>query len=322
MIISDHTHTHTHSIRFAQREMHSMMNEDEVAHEQMLSKLLPSLTKLEEDNNQLRDIARTEEMAAQEALEQARREHTEAVSAVMELETTREETRKMLETEIRLAQDRDAAVQLAEEFERKFELMENSKEEDDDDNERVSKCADNDTEALSIRNNELRLQLKRMECAQYTTRRNMRMDVTIVKRVLGQTLSLLRGRTFHISSFLMFSIHSHTQTHHHHHHTGTLVKYAHGRGGGIANRFVSLHCARASTASLDSDSVTWVVGSIMSQYVVFEREAREFLITSHFYVLISPKNITRIAHSKKSTLEYELDYDENLTRASRSNTGT
>ena len=56
--------------------------------------------------------------------------------------------------------------------------------------------------------------------------------------------------------------------------------------------------------------------------MVFEREAREFLITSHFHVLISPKNITRIAHSKKSTLEYELDYDENLTRASRSNTGT
>ena len=299
-----------------------MMNEDEVAHEQMLSKLLPSLTKLEEDNNELRNIARTEEIAAQEALEQARREHTEAVSAVMELETTREETRKMLETEIRLAQDRDAAVQLAEEFERKFELMENSKEEDDDDNDRVSKCADNDTEALSIRNNELRLQLKRMECAQYTTRRNMRMDVTIVKRVLGQTLSLLRGRTFHISSFLMFSIHSHTQTHHHHHHTGTLVKYAHGRGGGIANRFVSLHCARASTASLDSDSVTWVVGSIMSQYVVFEREAREFLIISH----LRQRNITLIAltHTtrKNPTLEYKLDYDENLSRTSHSNTGT
>jgi len=95
---------------YAQREMHSMMNEDEVAHEQMLAKLLPSLAKLEEDNNELREIARCEESAAHDALDQARREHTEAVSAMIELEASREEKRKMLESEIRLAQDRDAAV--------------------------------------------------------------------------------------------------------------------------------------------------------------------------------------------------------------------
>ena len=41
--------------------------------------------------------------------------------------------------------------------------------------------------------------------------------------------------------------------------------------------------------------------------MVFEREAREFLIILHFHV---------------STLEYKLGYDGNLTRASRSNKGT
>ena len=40
------------------------------------------------------------------------------------------------------------------------------------------------------------------------------------------------------------------------------------------------------------------------------------------------KNMMRVAHSyrkkvtRKSTLEYKLDYDEHITRASRSNTGT
>ena len=63
-------------------------------------------------------------------------------------------------------------------------------------------------------------------------------------------------------------------------------------------------------------------------YVVFEREAREFQSFHIFMFQLSHKNITRIAHSyrkkvtRKSTLKYKLDYDENLTRASRSNTGT
>jgi len=120
--------------------------------------------------------------------------------------------------------------------------LESTKENDDDDDDdnRISKAVDTDAEALSIRNNELRLQLKRLECTQHNIKRNMRMDVTIVKRILGQTLTLLRGRT--------------------------LVKYAHGRGGGVANRFVSLHCARASKINLDLDNTEWVVGSIVSQY--------------------------------------------------------
>ena len=57
-------------------------------------------------------------------------------------------------------------------------------------------------------------------------------------------------------------------------------------------------------------------------YVVFEREAREFLF------IISLSHANRNARSKctlgytlKYTLEYTLEYYENLTRASRSNTG-
>ena len=52
--------------------------------------------------------------------------------------------------------------------------------------------------------------------------------------------------------------------------------------------------------------------SVEAEYVEFERVAREFLIISHFHVSITSEEY----HSKKkSSLEYELDYDENLTRA-------
>ena len=63
-------------------------------------------------------------------------------------------------------------------------------------------------------------------------------------------------------------------------------------------------------------------------YVVFEREAREFQSFHTFMFQLRHKNMMRVAHSyrkkvtRKSTLEYKLDYDEHLTRASRSNTGT
>ena len=67
-------------------------------------------------------------------------------------------------------------------------------------------------------------------------------------------------------------------------------------------------------------------------YVVLEREAREFFQSFLFFTFLlchsNNKNITRIAHlyrtntARKSTLGCELNYDENLTRASRSNTGT
>ena len=65
--------------------------------------------------------------------------------------------------------------------------------------------------------------------------------------------------------------------------------------------------------------------------VVFEREAREFqsfLFITFLLCHSNDKNITCIAHSyrknitQKSTLECKLNYDENLSRASRSNTGT
>ena len=76
-----------------------------------------------------------------------------------------------------------------------------------------------------------------------------------------------------------------------------------------------------------------------SQYVVFEREAREFrsfhffmfqlrdLFPSfHFFMFqlrdLNQKNITPThTATRKSTLERKVDYDENLIRASRSNTG-
>ena len=67
------------------------------------------------------------------------------------------------------------------------------------------------------------------------------------------------------------------------------------------------------------------------EYVVLEREAREFSIISHFHVSITSEEYhSHRAHSyrKKFTkknqrsLEYKLDYDENLTRASRTNIGT
>ena len=63
-------------------------------------------------------------------------------------------------------------------------------------------------------------------------------------------------------------------------------------------------------------------------YVVFEREAREFQSFHTFMFQLRHMNMMRIAHSyrkkvtRKSTLEYKLDYDEHITRASRSNTGT
>jgi hypothetical protein len=55
-------------------------------------------------------------------------------------------------------------------------------------------------------------------------------------------------------------------------------------------------------------------------YVVFEREAREFQLFSHFHIFmfqLRHKNITHIAHSchkeitRKATLECKCDYDEN-----------
>ena len=62
-------------------------------------------------------------------------------------------------------------------------------------------------------------------------------------------------------------------------------------------------------------------------YVVFEREAREFLFFTFLHS--NHKNTTRIAHSyrkkftrKSMVFEFTLDYDEYLTRASRSDTGT
>ena len=59
------------------------------------------------------------------------------------------------------------------------------------------------------------------------------------------------------------------------------------------------------------------------------RSARIFII-SHFHVSIASEEYhphgslipQERNHSKNSTLEYKLDCDENLTRASRSNTGT
>ena len=62
--------------------------------------------------------------------------------------------------------------------------------------------------------------------------------------------------------------------------------------------------------------------------MVFEREAREFSLFTFLLCHSNYKNITRITHSyrkkitRKSTLECALDYDEYLTRASHSNTGT
>ena len=64
------------------------------------------------------------------------------------------------------------------------------------------------------------------------------------------------------------------------------------------------------------------------EYVVFEREAREFQSFHTFMFQLRHKNMMRVAHSyrkkvtRKSTLEYQFDYDEHITRASRSNTGT
>ena len=59
-------------------------------------------------------------------------------------------------------------------------------------------------------------------------------------------------------------------------------------------------------------------------FKVFEREAREFLIISHFHVSIMSEEYhphrSLIPQKQKKILEYKLDYDENLTRASRSNT--
>ena len=58
------------------------------------------------------------------------------------------------------------------------------------------------------------------------------------------------------------------------------------------------------------------------------REFQSFLFFTFLLCHSNHKNITRIAHSNrekitpKSTLECALDYDEYLTRASRSNTGT
>ena len=51
-------------------------------------------------------------------------------------------------------------------------------------------------------------------------------------------------------------------------------------------------------------------------YVVFEREAREFLIISHFHVSITSEEYN------KSTLEYKLNCNENSNTNQRLNTGT
>ena len=61
---------------------------------------------------------------------------------------------------------------------------------------------------------------------------------------------------------------------------------------------------------------------------MFEREAREFQSFRTFVFQLRHENMMRVAHlyrkkvTRKSTLDYKLNYDEHLTRASRSNSGT
>eukprot|EP00939_MAST-03C_sp_MAST-3C-sp1_P005204 g5204.t1 len=143
---------------------------------------------------------------------------------------------------MRAVADRDAAVKLATEFEQRYDWeVANAGGGGGGRGARQKSHAsvdDLDEEAMVIRNNELHIQMKKMDVAHKVTLRTIGLELNISHRLLGGLLSLQRG--------------------------DILAKYAQGRGG-RALRFVSLVCTRASKAPETSGRPS-SDGGVMKQY--------------------------------------------------------